>query len=261
MSSTDTSRPSLEGLQAVITGAAGGIGRAIVRSLLDRGTTVQGLDRDRAALEALAEELGPAERFHALTVDLASPRDTDRVLARLSQRLGGRADILVNNAGVSRLRAFADTDDELLEQLLAVNLIAAFRLTRALLPALRASGRAAVINIASELALVGQAGYSAYCATKGAMLGWTRALAVELAPCGIRVNALCPGPIDTAMLQAEFAALGDPVRARADEIATVPLGRLGAPHDIAAVVAFLASDAASFVSGAAWPVDGGKTAR
>jgi len=245
----------------VITGAAGGIGRATVRRLLAQGATVHGLDRDRAGLEALGEELADVGRFHAQAVDLTSRRDTERVLGRLNERLGGRCDILVNNAGISRLRAFGDTDDELLEELLAVNLTAAFRITRALLPSLRASGRAAVINIASELALVGQAGYTAYCATKGAVLGWTRALAVELAPSGIRVNALCPGPIDTAMLQAEFAALGDPLRARAQEIALVPLGRLGAPQDIAAVVEFLASDAAAFVSGAAWSVDGGKTAR
>lgn len=258
---TEQSRPSLEGLQAVITGAAGGIGRATVQRLVDRGATVHALDRDRPGLDALAEELGPAGRFHAQTVDLTSRGDTARALDRLNERLGGRCDILVNNAGVSRLRPFVDTDDELLEELLAVNLTAAFRITRALLPSLRASGRAAVINIASELALVGQAGYTAYSATKGAVLGWTRALAVELAPSGIRVNALCPGPIDTAMLQAEFAARGDPLRARAEEIAMVPLGRLGVPQDIAAVVEFLASAAAAFVSGAAWPVDGGKTAR
>ena len=258
---TDRSRLCLEGLQAVITGAAGGIGRAIVQCLLDRGATAHGLDRDCAGLETLAEALGSTARFHTYPVDLASRSDTDRALARLSERLGGRADILVNNAGLSRLRAFADTDDELLERLLAVNLTSAFRITRALLPALRASGRAAVINIASELALVGQPGYTAYCATKGAVLGWTRALALELAPSTIRVNAVCPGPIDTAMLQGEFEALGDPLRARADEIATVPLGRLGGPHEVAAVVAFLASDAAAFVSGAAWLVDGGKTAR
>ena len=98
----------------------------------------------------------------------------------------------------------------LLDWLFAVNFVAAFRITRTLLPALRASGRGAVINIASELALVGQPDYSAYCATKGAMLAWSRALAIELAGDGIRVNAVCPGPVDTAMLQEEFATHGNP---------------------------------------------------
>ncbi len=250
----------LTGLQAVVTGAAGGIGSAIARRLIDEGATVHGLDRDES-IERLAREVGHTGRFCAYVVDLARRAETDRTLASLSGRLAGRCDILVNNAGISRLRDFADSDDELLDALLAVNLTAAFRITRALLPALRASGRASVVNIASELALIGQPGYSAYCATKGAVLAWSRALAVELAPGGIRVNAVCPGPIDTAMLNAEFEALGDRAQARADEVATVPLGRLGTPQDIAAVVAFLASDAAGFVSGAAWAVDGGKTAR
>jgi NAD(P)-dependent dehydrogenase (short-subunit alcohol dehydrogenase family) len=145
--------------------------------------------------------------------------------------------------------------------LFAVNFTAAFRITRTLLPALRASGRAVVVNVASELALVGMPDYSAYCATKGAVLAWSRALAVELAAEGMRVNAVCPGPVDTAMLAQEFATHGNPHAARIEEIAAIPLSRLGAPADIAAVVGFLASDAAAVVTGAAWSVDGGKTAR
>jgi NAD(P)-dependent dehydrogenase (short-subunit alcohol dehydrogenase family) len=149
----------------------------------------------------------------------------------------------------------------LLDDLLEVNFIAAFRVTRALLPALKASSHAAIINVASELALVGMPGYTAYCGTKGAVLAWSRALAVELAPEGIRVNAVCPGPVDTPMLQAEFATAAAPNLARREEVATVPLGRLGRPEEIAAVVALLASPEAAFVTGAAWSVDGGKTSR
>jgi len=124
-----------------------------------------------------------------------------------------------------------------------------------------ASGRASIVNIASELALVGQVDYSVYCATKGAVLAWSRALSLELAGRRIRVNAVCPGPIDTPLLQDEFATNADPQAARDAEVAGIPLGRLGHPTDIAGVVAFLAGDAAAFVTGAAWTVDGGKTAR
>jgi len=252
---------ALAGRQAVVTGAAGGIGSAIVRSLVAEGATVHGLDRDRDGQQRLAADIEIHGQFVAHEVDLSDSAATDRAVARVIAALAGRCDILVNNAGVSRLRSFAETDDALLDFLFAANFRGAFRVTRALLPALRASGRATVVNIASELALVGQPGYSAYCATKGAVLAWSRALAVELAGERIRVNSVCPGPIDTAMLSAEFAASEEPLQARRAEISTVPLGRLGAPSDIAAVVTFLASDAAKFVTGAAWSVDGGKTAR
>jgi NAD(P)-dependent dehydrogenase (short-subunit alcohol dehydrogenase family) len=237
---------------AVVTGAAGGIGSAIVHEFLKRGLVVHGLDRRPAAT---------GDRYFAHQVDLSDRIDTDRALEKLLATVPGRCDVLVNNAGVSHLQSFGDTPDQLLDDLLEVNFIAAFRVTRALLPALKAGSQPTIINVASELALVGQPGYSAYCGTKGAVLAWSRALAVELAVDGIRVNAVCPGPIDTPMLQAEFATATAPLLARREEVASVPLGRLGKPEDIAAVVALLASPEAAFVTGAAWSVDGGKTAR
>ncbi len=253
-------RPALSGLRAVVTGAAGGIGAEIARQLIAQGATVHGLDRDGEGLERAARGFR-ADSFVPYRVDLADRRQVDRVLEELLDGLERRCDILVNNAGVSRLRSLENTDDVMLDWMFAVNFIAAFRITRALLPALCASGRASVVNIASELALVGQADYGAYCATKGAVLAWSRALALELAAQRVRVNAVCPGPVDTALLQEEFTTQADPSAAKRAEIAAIPLSRLGTPADIAPVVAFLASDAAAFVTGAAWCIDGGKTAR
>ena len=236
---------SLDGARTVVSGAADGIGRAIVLDFVRRGAVVHGLDRNLDALMRLEE------------IVTSDPRSTGRFVPH---QVGDSCDVLVNNVGVSTIRAFSDTDDQLLDYLIAVNFIAAFRITRHFLPALGASKQGVVVNIASELALIGQAGYAAYCASKGAVLAWSRALAVELAPAGIRVNVVCPGPIGTALLEADFAASGDGATARRTEIAAVPLGRLGTPFDIAAVVTFLASNAAAFVTGATWVVDGGKTA-
>lgn len=252
-----TSTP-LAGRVAVVTGAAGGIGRAIVMTLVNQGAQVHGIDRDAAAQDRMSDALSAVGRYTPYVADLADRTDTDRVLFALRAVLAGRCDILVNNAGISTLVPFSQTTDEQLDLLFAVNVHAGFRIARALLPALLQGEQPAIVNIASELGFIGHPGYAAYCATKGAVLSWTRALAVELAP-HVRVNAVCPGPVDTAMLQAEFTATGNADGARHSEVAHVPMGRLGTPGDIAGIVAFLASDAAAFVTGAAWTADGGKT--
>ncbi|TAL23158.1 MAG: SDR family oxidoreductase [Aquabacterium sp.] len=252
-----TSTP-LAGRIAVVTGAAGGIGRAIVMTLINQGARVYGIDRNAEAQSRMTDALAAVGGYTPYVADLADRTDTDRMLFALRADLANRCDILVNNAGISTLVPFAQTTDEQLDRMFAINVHAGFRITRALLPALLRSEHAAIVNTASELGFIGHAGYAAYCATKGAVLSWTRALAVELAP-HVRVNAVCPGPVDTPMLQAEFTASGDAAAAHSYEIAHVPMGRLGTPGDIAGIVAFLASDAAAFVTGAAWTADGGKT--
>lgn len=249
--------------RVIVTGAAGGIGRAIALTFLRQGAEVHGLDRNAGALQELAQAVrmdSGLGRFLPYPVNLADRSDTDRTADRLLDALEGRCDTLINNAGMGCLKPFLQIDDPTLDALFAVNFVAAFRLTQRLVPALTAGGRGSVINIASELALIGERGYSAYSATKGAIVAWSRTLAVELAGARIRVNAICPGPVDTSLLDADFAATGDAEAARRHELSVVPLGRLGVPSDIAEVASFLASDAAAFVTGVAWAVDGGKTA-
>jgi NAD(P)-dependent dehydrogenase (short-subunit alcohol dehydrogenase family) len=247
---------------SVVTGGAAGIGRATVLALLERHDRLHVLDRDAAALGRLSDEvraLRPAAQLVTHAVDLADRSAADEVGRRILCACDGRIDTLVNNAGVSRLRQFDGFPDADLDPLLAVNFVAGFRLTRQLLPGLLAT-RGTIISVASELALIGQAGYSAYAATKGAILAWTRSLAVELGGSGVRVNAVCPGPIETALLAADLAASGNAIIARAAECATVPLQRVGEASEIASVIRFLAGAESAYVTGAVWTADGGKTA-
>ncbi|HEY8517331.1 MAG TPA: SDR family NAD(P)-dependent oxidoreductase [Candidatus Binatia bacterium] len=241
----------LDGKRVLVTGTSRGIGAAIARLFCAEGATVRGLDR-AAPHDAIAGD------FRACTVDLrdaaATARTVDAVLAEL-----GAVDVLVNNAAILPFRFIEETDDATLEDVVAVNFLALYRLCRQLYPTMRARRAGTIVNVASELALVGLAGYTAYCGAKGAVLAFTRALALEAAPYGVRVNALCPGPTDTEMMARELAAAPSPDRAREEMLSSVPLGRLARPEEIAQAALFLASDRASFVHGATIVVDGGRT--
>ena len=170
----------------------------------------------------------------------------------------GAVDILINAAGISRIRPAHRYDAAEAQQILAINLLAPMALCAGVLSGMRAAHQGCIVNLVSELALVAQPGFSAYCASKGGLLAYTRALALECAPLGIRVNGICPGPIDTPMLQREFATAADPDADRAAAVATVPLGRLGRPEEIADIAVFLAT-APALVQGAIIVADGGKT--
>ncbi len=247
---------SVAGKIAVVTGAASGMGAASARSLAAGGATVVACDRNADGLGALCQEVGG----YAAVLDVADAAACSRVVADTATRYGG-VDILVNAAGIIvRAEAWQTTDADW-DRIFSVNVNGVFYMSRAVVPAMRQRGGGSIVNFGSIWGSVGSAGAAAYTATKGAVHQLTRSMALEHAGEGIRVNAVCPGEIDTPMLASERT---EPVtREFLDALAagTVPVGRLGRPEEVADVVLFLASDSASYMTGALVNVDGGFTAR
>jgi 3-oxoacyl-[acyl-carrier protein] reductase len=227
------------GQHVLVTGAASGIGRAIAQAWQVAGGHVVGLDitmPDRNSAEIIA-------------VDLAEPQATADVVRQAAIRLGGRIDVVVNCAGVLLEQDLAQITPQALDLTLAVNLRAPVLVAQAALPFMGEGG--CILNIASELAYLGRAGASLYCATKGAILSLTRSWARELGP-RIRVNAIAPGPVDTPLLN--FAAQDEQTRA---QDMSNPMGRIGQPDEVARAALFLASADAAFITGQCLSVDGG----
>lgn len=242
-------RFSLGGRVAVVTGGARGLGSAIARALASAGASVVLTSRDPAAATAAASEI--PGRALGIAADVRRPESVrgmiDRTLAEF-----GRVDILVNNAGTTRrgsLEALTPAD---WEEVVDTNLKGAWLCCRAARASLRAARAGRIINIASMFAVAGLANRSPYIASKGGMAALTRALAVELAPDGITVNAICPGPFRTDMHDEG---------ARAELLPLIPLGRWGHPEELGAAAVFLASEASSYMTGATLAIDGGYTAR
>ena len=245
------------GRVAVVTGGASGMGAATARELAAKGATVVVVDRNADGAAAVAAEIGaPAP----ITGDVSRSAFCNDVVARvLAQH--GRLDILVNAAGIIKRTDVIATSDEAWRQIFGVNVDGIFFMCRAALPHMQAQRRGVIINFGSIWGDIGATGVAAYCATKGAVHNLTRAMALDHARDGIRILAVCPGEVDTPMLSSERAA--PPTRAFLDDLAdrTIPVGRLAQPEEIARVVAFLASDAASYMTGAMVNVDGAFTAR
>jgi 3-oxoacyl-[acyl-carrier protein] reductase len=244
----------------MITGAGSGIGRATAIAFARSGAQVVAIDFNAAELEKtrwLLEQEG--KNCHAIAADVSREAEVADAIGQTVEQFG-RLDVLHNNAGISILKLVTETTESELDRLLGVNFKGVFFGCKYAIPPMLRQGGGVIINTASELAIVAQPLYTAYCATKGAVLSLTRALAVEWAAQGIRVNAICPGPIDTPMLHAEFDQSADPQIEKQAVVQTIPVGRLGVPEEIADVAVFLASDEARFMHGAAVTVDGGKTA-
>lgn len=238
----------LSGKTALVTGASGGIGGAIARALHRQGAAVLLAGTRQAALEALAVELGERARIHV--ADLADPAAAD-ALVRDAEATLGKLDILVNNAGLTRDGLAVRMKDEDWQKVLDVDLTAGFRLARGALRGMMRRRFGRIIGISSVVGVVGNAGQANYAAAKAGMIGLSKALAAEVASRGITVNCVAPGFIASAMTD----ALTPEQKARI--AGAIPMGRLGAPEDVAASVVFLASDQAAYVTGQTIHVNGG----
>ncbi len=241
----------LAGRAAVVTGVGSGLGRAIAAELGAEGASVLGCDIDDRAGEETMEGIG---RFrHA---DVAREADV-AALVDESVAIFGRLDLMVNNAAIQVERELVETTEDELDRVLAVNLKGPFFGCKHAVRVMRPAGGGVIVNVASILALVGDGILAAYCAAKGGVLGITRATAVQYGADGIRCNAICPGDIDTPLVQAYFNTAADPEAMRRQVAGEYPLGRIAQPREIARAVVFLASEDSSFMTGEAMVVDGG----
>jgi len=249
----------LAGKRALITGGATGIGRAIALKLAREGCDIALLDIDGGTAEATAAEIrGLGRQASAVAGNVADAASVHAGVIALADA-GAAIDILVNNAGIARLGSLLTISETDWRDTFAVNVDGIFNVTRAVVPGMIERRRGAVVNLASWLGRRGHPPFSAYAASKFAIIGMTQSLAPEVAPFGVRVNAVCPGLIaGTPMREALDRASEDAGLTRtAERVKAIPMGRAGTPEDVAKVAAFLASDEAAYVTGAAYDVTGG----
>ncbi len=235
---------------ALVTGATGGIGAAIAKTLHEAGATVVLSGTRENVLQERVEQLG-GERVYAVPANLSDPESVAALVPAAEQALGRGVDILVNNAGITRDTLAMRMKPEQWQQVLDVNLTAAFRLSQAVLKGMMKARWGRIVNITSVVALTGNPGQANYAAAKAGMIGMSKSLAREVAARGITVNCVAPGFIETPMTD----ALND--KQREAILAQIPAGRLGSAEDVAAAVLYLASDAAAYVTGQTLSVNGG----
>jgi 2-hydroxycyclohexanecarboxyl-CoA dehydrogenase len=246
----------MKGKTAVVTGGGRGIGRAICLELADAGARVAVSDLDGASAEAVSGEIGKqgGDSF-SLALDVT---DLDAVIAaelRLRETWGA-TDVLVNNAGWDRVEPFLDSSSDTWEKVVAINYMGVVHTCHTFLKGMIEHGSGAIVNIGSDAGRVGSTGEAVYSGAKGGVIAFTKTLAREASRAGVRVNCVCPGPTDTPLVQEQVER--QPKLISALERA-IPLGRIGRPEEIAQAVTFLASDAASFITGQTLSVSGGLT--
>ncbi|MGH3984175.1 MAG: SDR family NAD(P)-dependent oxidoreductase [Pseudonocardiaceae bacterium] len=253
----------LEGKVALITGAGSGIGRAAAQRFAAEGCAVAVVDMAASAAEETADKI-VADGGRAIACPANVTVDTEvRVAVARTVETFGSLEVLYNNAGVNSSGSVADASEEDWDRCFAVNVKGTFLCSRAAVAHLAASGSGAIVNQASVAALVGVPNFAAYCAAKGAVVALTRSMAIDLAPRGIRVNAICPGTVFTPLMEPMLRARGDGDMevGLARTVVKYPIGRLGTPEEIASAALFLASAGASFLTGSILAADGGMTAQ
>jgi NAD(P)-dependent dehydrogenase (short-subunit alcohol dehydrogenase family) len=248
---------SLEGKVTVVTGAASGIGRGIVLRLAELGAATVLFDIDRESGESVAAEISrPGAESYFVCGDVRSSQDCKRAVEEIIQKFG-KIDILCNNAGVVIRRSVEALSEEEWDRAIDVTMKSVFLLSREVIPHMIRAGGGVIINTGSGWGLKGGPMAASYCAAKGGVVNLTRAMAIDYGKHNIRVNCVCPGDVDTAMLRSECAQLGESPNAFMKEAAARPIARIGTPEDIANAVLFLASPMSAWVTGAALVVDGG----
>lgn len=247
----------LENKKAIVTGGAGGIGRATSLAFAAEGAAVAVVDLKQDAAAAVVDEIRAAGGTAlAIAADVSSEADIERVVATVHSEFGG-IDVVFNNAGIIRRTTAVETTVEEWDRVFGVNVRAIFLMCKHVVPIMAAGGGGSIVNTGSGWGLKGGGQAISYCASKGAVVNMTRALAIDHGPQGIRVNSVNPGDVNTGMLRSEASQLGQEEKSFLAESADRPLGRMGEPSEIAAAVVWLASDEASYVTGSALVVDGG----
>ncbi len=250
----------LSGKVAFITGGGTGIGRACALAFAREGAKIAVAGRRREPLEAVADEMEAAGgKALALTCDVTQTASVAAALSQSEQHFG-RLDTIVNNAGAVVVATAEHTSDEDWQKVIAANLTGTFLVSRAALPLLRKAGGGSIVNIGSVLGLVARKERAAYCAAKAGVSGLTRAMAVDHAKDRIRVNCICPTIVETELGMQSIRQAANAEAEIQRRIAEIPMGRMGTPEDVALMAVYLASDEASWVTGASFPLDGGVTA-
>ncbi|HWG69984.1 MAG TPA: SDR family oxidoreductase [Steroidobacteraceae bacterium] len=247
------------GKVAIVTGAASGIGHAVAAAFASEGATVYGVDIDRQGLDRSAHSMSGAGHFIPITADVAVPGDISACVERVLSDTGC-VDALVNNAGINMAKRIADLEIADWDRVFDTNLRSVYLFCKAVWPNFVSRRGGVIVNVASVMGQVGGVGSPAYCSAKAGMIMLSRCLAKDGARDGIRVNSVCPGYIDTPIMEKVLREAADPARARREIIDKMPLGRMGLPREIAAGILFLASADAGYISGTELTIDGAVTA-